>query len=65
MLGAGGVVSLVLGLLMLFKSADPAMRVSLELIVGLAVVAAAVVAFLATMVLRAHRQRAAPGARGW
>ena len=49
---------------MLFKSADPAIRVSIELIVGLAVVAAAVVAFLATMVLRAHRQRAATGREG-
>src|SRR6185503_8127030 len=64
MLGAGGVVSLVLGLMMLFKSADPAIRVSLELIVGLAVVAAAVVAFLATMVFRAHGRRAATGREG-
>jgi membrane-bound serine protease (ClpP class) len=63
-LGAGGVVSLVLGLLLLFKSADPAIRVSLDLIVGLALVAAAVVAFLATMVVRAHRRRAATGREG-
>ncbi len=63
-LGAGGVVSLVLGSIMLFKSADPAIRVSIELIVGLAVVAAAVVAFLATMVLRVHRLRAATGREG-
>ena len=63
-LGGGGVVALVLGLIMLFKSADPAIRVSLELIVGMAVVAAAVVAFLATMVLRVHRRRAATGREG-
>jgi membrane-bound serine protease (ClpP class) len=63
-LGAGGVVSLVLGLVMLFKSADPAVRVSIELIVGLALVAAAVVAFLATMVMRVHRQRATTGREG-
>ncbi|HEX2466470.1 MAG TPA: nodulation protein NfeD [Thermoanaerobaculia bacterium] len=63
-LGTGGVVSLVLGLMMLFKSADPAIRVSIELIVGLALVAAAVVAFLATMVMRVHRQRATTGREG-
>jgi membrane-bound serine protease (ClpP class) len=63
-LGAGGVASLVLGLLMLFKSADPAVRVSLELIVGIALVAAAMVVFLAVMVMRIHRRRAATGREG-
>jgi membrane-bound serine protease (ClpP class) len=63
-LGAGGVVALVLGLIFLFKSADPAIRVSTQLIVGVGVVAAAVVAFLATMVMRIHRRRAATGREG-
>jgi membrane-bound serine protease (ClpP class) len=63
-LGAGGVAALVLGLLMLFKSADPAVRVSVELIVGVGVFAAAMVAFLVTVVLRIHRRRAATGREG-
>lgn len=63
-LGAGGIAALVLGLMMLFKSADPAIRVSLDLVFGLAVVATAVVAFLATLALRVHRQRAATGREG-
>jgi membrane-bound serine protease (ClpP class) len=63
-LGAGGVAALVLGLVLLFKSADPAVRVSMQLIVGLAAAATAVVAFLTFMVMRVHRQRAATGREG-
>jgi membrane-bound serine protease (ClpP class) len=63
-LGGGGVIALVLGLIFLFKSTDPAVRVSLELVLGLAVVAAATVAFLATMALRARRRRVATGREG-
>jgi membrane-bound serine protease (ClpP class) len=64
LLGAGGVAALVLGLVLLFKTADPALRVSLELVTAMGVVAATVVAFLATMVLRAHRRRASTGREG-
>jgi membrane-bound serine protease (ClpP class) len=64
LLAAAGIVSLVLGSSMLFKSADPAIRVSRDLIAGMAVVATAVVAFLVTMVLRVHRRRAATGREG-
>jgi membrane-bound serine protease (ClpP class) len=51
-------------LLLLFKSADPAVRVSMQLIVGLAVAATAVVGLLATVVVRASRRRAATGREG-
>ena len=64
LLGAGGVLSLVLGSMMLFKSADPAIRVSLELVLGTAVVASAVLVFLVTVVLRVHRRRATTGREG-
>jgi membrane-bound serine protease (ClpP class) len=63
-LGAGGILALVLGSIMLFKSADPAIRVSLELVLGMAVVAATVLTFLVTMVLRVHRRRATTGREG-
>jgi membrane-bound serine protease (ClpP class) len=63
-LGAGGVVSLVLGLILLFKTADPAVRVSTELIVSAGLAAAAMVAFLATMAVRVHGKRAATGREG-
>ena len=63
-LGAGGILALVLGSTMLFKSADPAIRVSLEVVLAMAAVAAVVVAFLVTMVLRVHRRRAATGREG-
>src|SRR5690349_18362413 len=52
LLAVGGTVSLVLGLLMLFKSPEPALRVSLEFIAILAVFSLAVVGFLAMMTLR-------------
>jgi membrane-bound serine protease (ClpP class) len=64
LLGAGGIAALVLGMLMLFKTADPALRVSTGVIVGMAAVAAAVLTFLVTMVLRVHRRRAATGREG-
>ena len=64
LLGAGGVIALILGSIMLFKSADPALRVSLELVLGMAAVAAAVLTFLVTVVLRVHRRRASTGREG-
>jgi len=64
LLSVGGLISLVLGSLMLFKSADPAIRVSKDVIFAVAVFAAAVVAFLLWMVLRVHRSRITTGAEG-
>jgi membrane-bound serine protease (ClpP class) len=64
LLTLAGVTCLVLGGLMLFDTADPAMRVSLEVIVGAALAAVAVVLFLMLQVLRAHRNRVRTGAEG-
>lgn len=62
MLTVAGVISLVLGSLMLFKTPEPALRVSLELIAALAVFSLGVVGFLLMMALRARRT---PVRTGW
>ncbi|HZF08437.1 MAG TPA: nodulation protein NfeD [Thermoanaerobaculia bacterium] len=54
MLAVAGIIALVLGSLFLFKTAEPALRVSLNVIVTLATFAALVVGFLSFMVWRAH-----------
>jgi membrane-bound serine protease (ClpP class) len=64
LLTVGGLVSLVLGSLMLFKSADPAIQVSKEVIFSVTLFAGVVVAFLLWMVLRVHRSRVTTGAEG-
>lgn len=63
-LGIGGTISLVLGALMLFKSPEPALRVSLEVIVSLAVFSLVVVGFLMTMALRMRRAPVRTGIEG-
>lgn len=64
LLTLAGVVSLVLGSLMLFDTPDPALRVSLEVIVAAAVSAVVVVVFLMFQVVRAHRNRVRTGTEG-
>jgi len=64
MLTVGGVVSLALGGLMLFKSPLPALRVSLELVFGVALLAALVVGFLMRLALRAQRSKVRTGNEG-
>jgi membrane-bound serine protease (ClpP class) len=64
LLTVAGIISLVIGSLMLFKSADPAIRVSLELIVSMAVFTLVVVTFLVSMVVRAHRTQVSTGTEG-
>ena len=64
LLTVAGVTSLILGSMMLFKSADPAIRVSMDVILSVAVFALVVVAFLVTMVLRVHRTQVRTGAEG-
>lgn len=64
LLGIGGIISLVLGSLMLFKTADAMLRVSLPLIASLAIFTAAVVGFLLFMALRAQRTPVATGREG-
>ena len=64
LLTVGGLISLVLGSLMLFKSADPAIRVSLDVILAVTLFTAAVVALLLYLVVRVHRSRVTTGAEG-
>jgi membrane-bound serine protease (ClpP class) len=64
LLTVGGVVSLVLGSLMLFRSAEPALRVGRDVITAVALFALLVVTFLLTMAIRAKRQPVRTGAEG-
>ncbi|HVS04282.1 MAG TPA: nodulation protein NfeD [Thermoanaerobaculia bacterium] len=64
LLTVGGVVSLVLGSLMLFKSPDPAIRVSLWLIGGMTASVLVTAVFLATLVVRTHGARVTTGSEG-
>jgi membrane-bound serine protease (ClpP class) len=64
MLTVAGVISLVIGSLMLFKTPEPALRVSVELIAMLSAFALLVVGFLAFMALRAQRAPVRTGLEG-
>ncbi len=64
LLTVAGVISLIIGSLMLFKSPDPAIRVSLDVILSVALFAAVVVGFLTFMVVRAHKQQVRTGSEG-
>jgi membrane-bound serine protease (ClpP class) len=64
LLSVGGVISLALGSLMLFDSVDPALRVSVDVIVALAAASLVVVAVLAGLALRARRHRVSTGEEG-
>ena len=64
LLAVGGIVALVLGSLMLFKTPEPALRVSLEVIVSLALFSLAVVGFLVFMALRARQAPVRTGREG-
>jgi membrane-bound serine protease (ClpP class) len=64
MLGVAGIACLVLGSLMLFKTPEPALRVSGELIAMVAAFSILVVGFLAFMALRAQRLPVRTGVEG-
>ncbi|MEM7479827.1 MAG: nodulation protein NfeD [Acidobacteriota bacterium] len=64
MLTVAGVISLVLGFMMLFKDAGPALQVSTEVLVAVAVTALAIVGFLMLLVIRTHRQPPRTGREG-
>jgi len=64
LLTIGGVISFVLGSLMLFEGPIPAMRVSMGVVLPTAVVVATLTGFLLTRVLWAHRQRPMTGYEG-
>jgi len=57
---AGGITSLVIGSLILFRG-GPAMRVSIPLIIGVTIVIAALFGFVIQRALRAHRRQATTG----
>jgi membrane-bound serine protease (ClpP class) len=64
LLTIGGVISFVLGSLMLFDGPIPAMRVSFGVVFPTALVIASLTGFLLTRVLRAHRERPMTGRQG-
>jgi membrane-bound serine protease (ClpP class) len=64
LLTVAGVVSLVLGSLMLFKSADPAIRVSLDVIFFVVAATVGVVVSLLLVVIRVHRSQVRTGVEG-
>ena len=64
LLTVGGVISFVLGSLMLFDGPIPAMRVSMGVVLPTAVVVATLTGFLLTRVLWAHRQPPMTGREG-
>ena len=55
-LGAGGVISLVIGSLLLFSNQPYGPRISIWLIIGTALVFALLIALLVTLVVRGQRQ---------
>jgi membrane-bound serine protease (ClpP class) len=64
LLAAGGVVATVLGALMLFESPEPALRVSLRVILPLAIVSGVLFAVAAGMSARTLRRRPTTGREG-
>jgi membrane-bound serine protease (ClpP class) len=64
MLTVAGVIALVLGSLMLFKTPEPALRVSVELIATLAAFTLLVVGFLAFMAVRVLKTPVTTGVEG-
>ena len=64
LLAAGGIVSIVLGSLMLFDSPLPELQVGLSLILPVTLALSAIVLFLAKLVVGSHRRRAVTGSAG-
>ena len=64
LLTVAGVVSLVLGYVLLFKSADPAVRVSWNVIGALVVAVVAVMSVLLTLAIRTFRSPVKTGREG-
>jgi membrane-bound serine protease (ClpP class) len=64
LLAVGGIISLVLGLAMLFRTPEPALQVSRSLIATLALVAAIAVAGAIYLVTRAFKNPVSTGAEG-
>lgn len=60
----GGLISMVLGSLLLFESVDPVMRISISLIIGFALATAVFTGVILRMIVRAHRQKVSGGKEG-
>lgn len=64
LLGIGGVVSLVLGSLMLVDASAPDLRLSLGFVLPIALAASAIILFLVNLAVRAQRARTVTGTAG-
>jgi membrane-bound serine protease (ClpP class) len=64
LLGVGGVVSLVLGSLMLVDASAPDLRLSLSFVLPIALAASAIILFLVNLAVKAQRGRAVTGTAG-
>ncbi len=64
LLSIGGVVSLVMGSVMLFDSPLPFLRVSWEVIFGVAVISVLFFFFAITLAIRTHRKKPTTGSQG-
>lgn len=64
MLTIGGIVSLILGSIMLIRTPEPALQISYELIVAFVLFMIVLVAFLTRMAIKAHRGRVHTGSEG-
>jgi len=64
LLTVGGLISLVIGSLMLFRSADPALKVGLDVIGAAVLFCVVTVGFLLTMAIRAHKTQVRTGSEG-
>jgi membrane-bound serine protease (ClpP class) len=64
MLSIGGIVSLVLGGLMLIDSPEPALRVSLSVIITVAICSAIFLVLVVGLIVRSHKKQVATGFEG-
>ncbi|MBI4381468.1 MAG: nodulation protein NfeD [candidate division NC10 bacterium] len=64
LLAAGGITAMILGSLMLIKSSEPFMRISLAAILATTGATAAFFIFMVTMALRTQRQKTTTGVEG-
>ena len=60
-LTAGGLLSMILGSMLLFDSPIPMMRVSISLVAGLSITTAVITIFLVRVVLRSHHRKVLSG----
>jgi membrane-bound serine protease (ClpP class) len=64
LLSIGGIISVVLGSMILVDSSAPEMQVSLDVVFGVALALAAILTFLARLAFKAQRQRSVTGDSG-